>query len=330
MDKTEEKKTIKKNSAPLPARICIIGAGRVGTTIAAVVAGLNNPLLKICSVSSRSQESRDRAATLIQSATTANIKREILFTPDNAECAAAGNIIIICTPDDAISKISAELACSGKFNAKQKLFTHCSGAKSLEVLLPLKEAGGYLASLHPLKSFASIKDSIKTLRGSIFGVTLDRDIPQPHKAFIKKLIKALGCSIIEVDDEKKSIYHASACIASNYLVSLLNYAVKTNEKIGIKPEDSLKGLEGLIEGTIANIKALGTKKSLTGPIARGDTGTIREHLDSFKTFFTEGEDIVYRTMGLETAKLAFENGWIDKNTFNEFKDMFLTGDSSNE
>ncbi|MBM3700486.1 MAG: DUF2520 domain-containing protein [Actinobacteria bacterium] len=328
MDRIKEEKINKKNNARTPARICIIGAGRVGTTIAVVIAGLGNPLLKICSISSPSKKSRDRAASLIQTVSSVNIKREILFTADNAECAAAGDIIMICTPDDAIIKVSTELACSNKFNAQQKLFIHFSGAKSLKVLLPLKEAGGYLASLHPLKSFASIQDSIKTLKGSMFGATIDRDISQKYKTFIKKLVKALGCSIIEVDDEIKTIYHASACIASNYLVSLLNYAVKTNEKIGIKPEDSLKGLEGLIDGTIANIKALGTKKSLTGPIARGDTGTIRQHLESFKKIFTGGQDTVYRIMGLETAKLAHENGWIDKNTFNEFKKMFLAGCTS--
>ena len=258
----KEKKLTKKNSSPAPARISIIGAGRVGTTIAAAISKLNNPLLRICAVSSPTQASRDRAASFIEAEAAGKNKTRILYTPDNAECAAEGNIIMICTPDDTISKISAELAPNGKFDAKQKLFIHFSGAKSLEVLMPLKKAGGYLASIHPLKSFASIKDSIKTLKGSIFGITFDKDITPQHIQFIKKMVKALGCSTIEVEDEKKSIYHASACIASNYLVSLLNYAVKTNEKIGIKPEDSLKGLEGLIDGTISNIKALGTQKSL--------------------------------------------------------------------
>ncbi len=325
MNKVKAKTNIKINNSIWPAQISIIGAGRVGTTLATVISGLNNPLFKICSVSSPTQKSRKRAAAFMQAAIEKKPKTKILYTSDNIKCAAEGNIIMICTPDDIISKISAELASSGKFDAKQKLFIHFSGAKSLDALMPLKKAGGHLASLHPLKSFASIKESIKTLKGSIFGVTYEKDLAGPYILFLKKLIRALDCSIIEVSDEKKSIYHASACIASNYLVSLLNYAVQTNAIIGITPEDSLKGLESLIDGTIANIKKLGTQKSLTGPIARGDTGTIREHLESFKIFFEDGQDTVYRIMGLETAKLAHENGWIDKNTFMEFKKMFLAG-----
>ena len=108
-------------------------------------------------------------------------------------------------------------------------------------------------------------------------------------------------------------------------MSLVNYAVEINEKIGIKPEDSLKGLIGLIESTVNNIKKLGTKKALTGPIARGDIGTIKEHLDNFKKNFEKGDYLLYKVMGLSTSKIAYENKWISRRTFEEFKKIFMGG-----
>jgi predicted short-subunit dehydrogenase-like oxidoreductase (DUF2520 family) len=108
-------------------------------------------------------------------------------------------------------------------------------------------------------------------------------------------------------------------VASNYLVTLMDYAVSIHKRIGIKPEDSLKGLISLAEGTVNNIKKMGTKKSLTGPIARGDTGTIKEHMISFRKFFPKDYSDLYKTMGIETSKIAYQNKWIDKSTAGELK-----------
>jgi predicted short-subunit dehydrogenase-like oxidoreductase (DUF2520 family) len=111
-------------------------------------------------------------------------------------------------------------------------------------------------------------------------------------------------------------------VASNYLVSLINYAVKIHEGIGIEADVSLKGLMGLVEGTIDNIKNLGTKKSLTGPIARGDVGTIEEHLENFYKYFAIEDVYPYKAMGIETSRLAFENKWITKEVLNKFEELF--------
>jgi len=135
------------------------------------------------------------------------------------------------------------------------------------------------------------------------------------------LVKSLGGEIIEEEDNKKPLYHAAACVASNYLVTLINYAVLIHKKMGIKPEDSLKGLMGLVEGTVSNIKKMGTEKSLTGPIARGDIGTIKEHVKSFNEFFSKEDSALYRMMGIETSKIAHQNKWIKESTVEELKEI---------
>lgn len=181
-----------------------------------------------------------------------------------------------------------------------------------------RAAGAEIASIHPLKSFASIEEAIKSLPGTIFGITYSST---ESKKMAEFLVKSLGGEIIEVENNKKPLYHAAACVASNYLVTLINYAVLIHKKMGIKPEDSLKGLMGLVEDTVSNIKKMGTEKSLTGPIARGDVGTIKEHVKSFNEFFSKEDSALYRMMGIETSKIAHQNKWIKESTVEELKEI---------
>ncbi len=310
MEKLNEKKLNGK-------KICIIGAGRVGTTFAAAILNSNIPGLELVAISSRSEQSLTRAAQIL-GAKAANVT----FFKNNIECAKSADCILISTPDDTIEKVALEIAGAGTDAVKGRLFINFSGAKTLKVFSSVLEAGGFAASMHPIKSFASIEDSIATLGGTIYGVTYPVIKNDPINNYINFFIASLGGKIVQVDDSKKSMYHASACVASNYLVSLINYAVKIHESIGIKPQDSVICLAGLIEGTVANIKLLGSQGSLTGPIARGDIGTVKEHLQNFKLFMKPDEENIYKVMGAETAKIAFGNGWISKDKLDEFVKIF--------
>ena len=293
--------------------LCVIGAGRVGTTVSYTLAEKELPNIKLKAISSRSMESLNRAKKILGSKAAG-----VIFTRENSKAAALANCILICTPDDVINSV-----CSDIFKDKSKDFKnyyaiHFSGSKSLEVLNSAGAAGAEIASIHPLKSFASIEEAIKSLPGTIFGITYSST---ESKKMAEFLVKSLGGEIIEVENNKKPLYHAAACVASNYLVTLINYAVLIHKKMGIKPEDSLKGLMGLVEGTVSNIKKMGTEKSLTGPIARGDVGTIKEHVKSFNEFFSKEDSALYRMMGIETSKIAHQNKWIKESTVEELKEI---------
>lgn len=287
--------------------IAIIGAGRLGTAIGYFIAEkkLNN--IKIVSVSAPTKKTINRAKKIFE-----KHKRNILFTNSNTIAAEKANTIFICTPDDIIKK-----ACESIYNIKKntnqkKTIIHFSGSKSLEVLRAAEKKGDCVASMHPLKSFASALEATKTLKGTEYGITYK---DKKGENTIKLLVRVLEGNSIFVKDDTKPIYHAAACIASNYLVSLIDYAVSINEKIGISPGESIKGLTSLIEGTIDNISKMGTKKSLTGPIARGDIGTIRDHLNMFEKVLDEEDIEIYKVMGKKTAHMARENGWINKDTY---------------
>lgn len=293
--------------------LCVIGAGRVGTTVSYTLAEKELPNIKLKAISSRSVESLNRAKKILGSKAAG-----VIFTRENSKAVSLANCILICTPDDVINSV-----CSDIFKDKSKDFKnyyaiHFSGSKSLEVLNSARAAGAEIASIHPLKSFASIEEAIKSLPGTIFGVTYSSI---ESKKMAKFLVKSLGGEIIEVENNKKPLYHAAACVASNYLVTLINYAVLIHKKMGIKPEDSLKGLMGLVEDTVSNIKKMGTEKSLTGPIARGDVGTIKEHVKSFNEFFSKEDSALYRMMGIETSKIAHQNKWIKESTVEELKEI---------
>ena len=293
--------------------LCVIGAGRVGTTVSYTLAEKELPNIKLKAISSRSMESLNRAKKILGSKAAG-----VIFTRENSKAVSLANCILICTPDDVINSV-----CSDIFKDKSKDFKnyyaiHFSGSKSLEVLNSARAAGAEIASIHPLKSFASIEEAIKSLPGTIFGVTYSST---ESKKMAEFLVKSLGGEIIEVENNKKPLYHAAACVASNYLVTLINYAVLIHKKMGIKPEDSLKGLMGLVEDTVSNIKKMGTEKSLTGPIARGDVGTIKEHVKSFNEFFSKEDSALYRMMGIETSKIAHQNKWIKESTVEELKEI---------
>lgn len=314
---------------PINLNIAIIGAGRVGTTIAYILASKKLPNLKIISIASRSNNSIERARKILNS-----ITKEVFFTRDNSKAASLANCVIISTPDDVIERVCRELFINRKIGqkgdklsdqtiSKDYIVIHMSGSKPLEVLKYAEERGAVIASIHPLKSFASIEEAINTMPGTVFGITCKNPKAESIATYI---VQNLGGSVIKVDNQKKPLYHAAACVASNYLVSLLNYASFIHEKIGINPNDSLKGLVSLAQGTVENIKKMGTKKSLTGPIARGDIGTIKEHLESFDKCFEKNEVTPYKVMGVETAKIAYLNGWIDENVYKNLLELLKAGE----
>jgi predicted short-subunit dehydrogenase-like oxidoreductase (DUF2520 family) len=293
--------------------IAIIGAGRLGTTIGFYITSKKIEKIKVVAITARTRQTLKRAKKTI-----GRHGGDIIFTLDNKKAVEKANCIFICTPDDLISKTCENIYRNIDNDKKERIVIHFSGSRSLKDIGAAAKNGDHVASIHPLKSFASIKHAIKTLENTEYGITyLDRE----GKEAAELLVNALSGGSIFVEDDKKPVYHAAACIASNYLVALMDYALYMNEKIGIRRENSIKGLLGLAEGTINNIKSFGTKKSLTGPIARGDTGTIEDHLKIFKGVMKKEDTVIYRVMGLRTAHMAKENGLIDEETFCNLKDI---------
>ncbi len=274
-------------------KFAIVGAGKVGTAIGHI---LQEKGFDIVAMASRSQESLDRAQKFISG----------FKTQDIAKAAKLADVTIITANDDQIELACRRIAREGGFDSEDIVF-HCSGALSTGVLDPAKDKGARVGSIHPLQSFATIEGAISQLPGSVFGVTAEEDI----LPLAEETVQALGGTAIVVRDEDKALYHAAACVASNYFVGLIHFAQSIYGSLGVSKEMALRALLPLIKGTLANMGSQGTALALTGPIARGDLGPIREHLDAFERKIPEKKKL-YCELGKYITFVALEKGTISE------------------
>ena len=250
-------------------RFVIIGAGRVGTAVGRILEGGG---AQVAAIASRSEESLEHAAGFIEKAT---------FTPDAVKAARKGNVILITTPDDLIADTCLLLVTEQAVN-KGDYVVHMSGALPLDVLEPAERAGARTACIHPLQTFADVAGAVKRIPGSVFAVTAH---DEETRRWAEGLVHALGGEPVMLEEKDKILYHIGAVMASNLLVALEHAAELLYQEIGMNREKALRALMPLIEGTIENLKRHGTERALTGPVARGDIGVIRRHLE-----FMQGED----------------------------------------
>jgi predicted short-subunit dehydrogenase-like oxidoreductase (DUF2520 family) len=224
---------------------------------------------------------------------------------DIKEAAALGDIFFLTVPDKEITKVAEALAASGHLR-KGALAAHTSGALSSDVLGPLYRAGARLASMHPLQSFADVDLAISKIRRSAFVLEGGSDAVADLREIASRLTK----TVLTIRSEDKPLYHAAACVASNYFVTLAWAAVKILQAIDIGEQQALAALQPLVEGTLENVFRLGPVKALTGPIARGDAGTIEHHLTALERISESmpGLPSLYVTMGLHTLVVAFFRG----------------------
>jgi len=212
--------------------------------------------------------------------------------------------ILITTPDDIILSVCKDIALSPLI--KGKYIFHMSGAGSLDLLEPAKEAGAAVGSIHPLQSFSSIDNAIQNIPSSYFGITADAKA----KKQAKTIVLALGGNPIYISSKQKSLYHAAACVASNYLVSLLNVVESIYQSIGINEKDAKKAYLPLIYGSLKNIELSGSIAALTGPIVRGDSGTVKKHVDAINAHLPQ-YSYLYSSLGLVTVNLATKKGTLN-------------------
>ena len=206
--------------------------------------------------------------------------------------------------------------CNG-FHSGQ-IVVHMSGAQSSEILDRAKDFGAKVLSVHPLQAFASFEMAVQNLPGSVFSIEGDKDA---YDAAVC-IVETLGGEYFFIDRSAKPLYHAGACVVSNYLVTLIDLGVKLLESTGIPKSLATKALLPLINGTIRYVENIGIPKALTGPIARGDLSTIVKHLDCLEEMAPELLQL-YSWLGIQTAEIALEKGTIDVATMEEFQRVFL-------
>jgi predicted short-subunit dehydrogenase-like oxidoreductase (DUF2520 family) len=174
--------------------------------------------------------------------------------------------------------------------------------------------GAQVGAFHPLQTFASAKQAIENIPGSTFALEAE----EPLLNTLKDMATALDGYWVELKTSDKVIYHASAVIACNYLVTLVKLATDLWQTFNIPPRQATQALLPLLRGTIHNIETVGIPQCLTGPIARGDIGTIKKHLDALNQ---TAPTLVstYRELGLKTIPIALAKGRINQSQAQELQ-----------
>ncbi|MBP2640424.1 MAG: hypothetical protein H6Q66_1375 [Firmicutes bacterium] len=249
----------------------------------------------ITGIASRTQQSASRLADQFPGAIAAVSPEAVTLDAD---------LVFLTVPDRFIGEVVSAIAAGGGFRPEQSVF-HTCGSMSAEVLKPAQLLGAFTGSIHPLQSFADIETAKTNLPGSYFA--LDGD--EQAIACGQKIIAVLGGHSFFVPAKDRALYHAAACVASNYLVSLTYCAAKMYEKFGLSSTNALHALAPLIQGTLANLQKVGLPDALTGPISRGDLPTIEGHFKALSEF-NNGETELYKVLGLYTLQIALEKASI--------------------
>lgn len=268
--------------------IAIVGAGVVGTALGMLArqAGYH-----VEAVASRSEDSARRAAQRIGGAPTVCSLDEV---------ADRASLLLLTVRDDALAEVAQRLAKADNLRSAA-VAAHCSGALSSEVLAPLRREGAAVASMHPLQTFPNVDAAIGALKGCHCFCEGD----PPALSVVMQFAADIGCVPVELESTRKSLYHAAACMACNYLATLQEAAIATAVLAGIGVEQTRKALAPLVAATVDNVFDVGPAKALTGPIARGDAGTVACHLEALDA--TDPElAALYRQLGRRTVKLARE------------------------
>jgi predicted short-subunit dehydrogenase-like oxidoreductase (DUF2520 family) len=296
------------NTNNTKAKVGFIGAGTVGTALAVRLSRKGYPVI---AVASRSKSSADRLAENVSGCISYDTKQAV---------ADVAEIIFITTPDDAIAQVAAEL----KWHPGQSV-VHCSGADSLGSLEPARIAGAQVGGFHPLQTFASVAHAIENLPGSTFAIETEGELLET----LKQMASDLEGNWVRLRAEDKVLYHTAAVLACNYLVTLVKLATDLWKVFGVSTPEATRALMPLLRGTLNNIENVGLPNCLTGPIARGDLGTIRKHLTALEKS-APALLSTYRELGLQAVPIALDKGKIDAERAEDLRELLIGTDGIKE
>jgi predicted short-subunit dehydrogenase-like oxidoreductase (DUF2520 family) len=265
-------------------KLSIIGAGRVGQTLGRLAREAG---FEIRDVVCRSKGSANRAVQFIGAGTPQSIFKLSLSPTD---------LVLIATPDDKIEDAVRQIQSSAITNT---IVLHTSGALSSEVLNRLKEKNIHVGSCHPLQSFTSPDHSLALIRKTYFCIEGDAKARRVARRFVK----LIGAHAFEIKTEMKNLYHAAAVLSSGGVTTLLSMALELLVHCGLKEPEARKVLLPLVEGTLANIQTVGAAQALTGPIRRGDAGTVERNMRALNLVDKPALEI-YRLLGQRSLRLV--------------------------
>lgn len=242
-----------------PGRLSIgvVGTGRVGAILGSALAGAGH---QVVAASGVSELSRTRAEILLPGVP--------LVTPP--EVMALADLVLLTVPDDALQDLISGLVAVGAVRPGQ-LLVHASGRFGVSVLEPAMRVGALPLALHPAMTFTGTSLDLGRLTGCPFGVTA----PDPLRPVAEALVIEMGGEPIWIDEAARPLYHAALSHGSNHLVTLVAQSLDLLQAAGVS--DPARLLGPLLSAALDNALRSGDAAT-TGPVVRGDAGTVGEHV----------------------------------------------------
>ena len=244
-----------------PGRLAVgvIGVGRVGAVLAAALHQAGHHIVAASGVSTASTR---RAAELLPGVP--------LRAPDRIGPDA--DLLLLAVPDDALPGLVEGLVNAGGVRAGQ-FVVHTSGRYGIDVLAPATAIGALPLALHPVMTFAGTAIDLERIRGISFGVTA----PEALRPVAETMVLEMGGEPVWIDERDRPLYHAALAHGANHLVTLVASSMDLLRAAGA--EDPQRMLGPLLSAALDNALRFGDG-GLTGPVVRGDSGTVREHIEA--------------------------------------------------
>jgi predicted short-subunit dehydrogenase-like oxidoreductase (DUF2520 family) len=263
----------------------IVGAGHVGCALGRLFAGV--PGCVVQDVMTRSAESARRAIAFIGGGRDAGAYAQLRHA----------DVTMLAVGDDQIEAACAALGATGTLVGA--VVFHCSGALSSAHLAAARQAGASVASVHPIRSFADPQAVSDHFAGTFCGIEGDA----AALAMLEPMLLAIGARPVRIDAAAKTVYHAAAVFASNYLVTVLDTALRAYQTAGMSEDVARQLAQPLVMETVANVFRLGPVQALSGPIARGDMATVARQREALAAW--DGDSgALYAALIAPTVALA--------------------------
>jgi len=230
----------------------MIGAGRLGANLIAALIGGGYELKAIYRESKYS-----RWAGWVEK--------------DLARAIRPADFTVIAVQESKIEEVARQLARDT--DPAGKVFFHTANALTSSELAPIKEKGGFVASLSPLQTFVDFKESAALFTGIYFLAEGD----EQALSLAREITANLGAHLLPVRAEDKIYYHLAAVASANFLIALLDFAAKQLGKC--RPAGDIRVMLPMIREVLDNVEERGIAASLSGPVKRRELAIVQKHLD---------------------------------------------------
>ena len=234
------------------------------------------------------------------------------------EAAQASDVVLITAPDDAIRPVASSISWRGGQGV-----VHCSGAASLDVLDPARLQGATPGAFHPLQTFSSVDDALRSLPGSTFAIEGNAEM----RTYLQDMALALGGNPIFLRPEDKPLYHATVVMVGGLLTGLAGAVAELWGHFGIGQAEALKALAPIIRGDADTLVSVGMPDAIAGPYVRGDVGTITKHLNALSSVAPEMIP-TYCEMALAGLPFALEKGQVPPERAAQMREMLVKAKSA--